>query len=154
MIVANTTYQAAPWADALFAMDRGWWQVWGDDVAEQFAGLRFSTNLIDRRYGVQRLSAPFDGYGNSGAACVALALESGARRVILLGFDCQATGGKKHWHGDHPPQLGNANAMPKWMAKFDKLARDKSGHEIINCSRETALTCWPRMPLAEALALS
>jgi hypothetical protein len=43
------------------------------------------------------------------------------------------------------------NAGPR---QAPTIARDKSGHEIINCSRETALTCWPRMPLAEALALS
>lgn len=135
-------------------MDRPWWLMWGDDVAEKFKGQRYSTNLIDRRYSVTRLHAPtFEGYGNSGAACVSLAVDAGARRVILLGYDCQATGGKKHWHGDHPRTLGNAAAMPKWLSKFEKLARDKAGHEIINCTRETALTCWPRMPLTEALAL-
>jgi len=136
-------------------MDRQWWQMWGADVAAKFAGQRYSTNPIDWKHGVKRLLLPaFDAYGNSGAGCISLAISAGARRVLMLGYDCQPTGGKTHWHGDHPKGLGNAAAMPRWIAKFGKLARDKAGREIINCSRETALTCFPRMPLAEALALS
>lgn len=93
----------------------------------------------------------FKAYGNSGAACIAMAAQAGAKRIIMLGYDCQKTGGKAHWHGDHPRQLGNANSINRWIPKFQELAKDHRHVEIINCSRATALECFPRMELEDAL---
>ncbi|WP_339521741.1 hypothetical protein [Pseudomonas sp. EA_35y_Pfl2_R111] len=90
-------------------------------------------------------------YGNSGAGAVALAIARGAKRVLLLGYDMQYTGGRRHWHGDHPAKLGNAGAITDWPAQFEQLRKDHPSIEIINCTRETALTCFPRMPLEQAL---
>lgn len=70
----------------------------------------------------------------------------------MLGYDCQRTGGKVHWHGDHPKGLGNAGSMPKWPQQFAKLKAAMAGVEIINCSRETALTCFTRGDLETCLA--
>ena len=96
---------------------------------------------------------PFKAFGNSGAGAIAMAAKAGATRVILLGYDCQRTGGKAHWHGDHPPMLGNAGSMPKWPDQFKRLAASIEGVEVINCSRETALRAFVRMPLEDALCL-
>lgn len=150
MIVANTTYQIAPWADALFAMDRQWWDVHLAEINRIFTGARYSTNPLHRRCQAKRLTE-FNAYGNSGAACISLAAAGGAGRIILLGYDCQKTDGKAHWHGDHPPSLGNAGQINKWAEKFAKQAKDLSSIEIINCSRATALACWPRQTLEIAL---
>lgn len=152
MIVANTTYQIAPWADALFAMDRQWWEVHHPQVAEQFKGERFSNNPLPSKYNVTKLpNANFKAFGNSGAACVSMAAFMGAKNIIMLGFDCQRTDNKAHWHGDHPKQLGNAGAMNRWPAKFRELARHVSGLNVINASRATALDMFPRMDLENAL---
>lgn len=152
MIVANTTYQAAPWADALFAMDRQWWDVHVAEINRTFQGARYSVNQMPVKHQVTRLPpADFNTYGNSGAACISLAAGGGARRIILLGFDCQKTDGRAHWHGDHPPSLGNAGQIHKWAGRFAEQARDFAHLDIINCSRATALTCWPRADLEETL---
>lgn len=152
MIVANTTYQAAPWADALFAMDRQWWEVHIAEVNRIFTGARYSTNPLHRRFQAIKLPpTDFNAYGNSGAACITLAAQGGASTILLLGYDCQKTGGQAHWHGDHPPSLGNAAQISRWHEKFAKQAKDLANHRIINCSRVTALTCYPRMTLEEAL---
>lgn len=101
------------------------------------------------RYGAQ--PAGIGDHGNSGAGAVALAIARSAQRVLLLGYDMQYTGGRRHWHGDHPAKLGNAGAIANWPEQFEQLRKDHPSIEIINCSRETALSCFPRMPLEQAL---
>jgi hypothetical protein len=80
-----------------------------------------------------------------------MAAHMGAKRVILLGYDCQHTGGKAHWHGDHPSHLGNASAMDQWIVSFGQLAA-RLKCEVLNATRETALECWPRVDLEKALS--
>ena len=131
----------------LFALDRDWWKVYREEAAAVFAGELVSP--LPNNYGVRRIQLPR--YENSGAAAIALAVHMGAQRIILLGYDCQKTGGKAHWHGDHPKELGNAGSLNKWPAQFAKLARDLRNFNIVNCSRETALTCFPRANLEHVL---
>jgi hypothetical protein len=135
-------------------MDRDWWNLHLPEVNRTFLGARFSTNPLPQRFQTTKLPpATFETYGNSGAACISLAAQGQAKRIILLGYDCQKTDGKAHWHGDHPPVLGNAGQIDKWAVRFAKQAKDLSNTQIINCSRATALTCFERMDLDAALAL-
>jgi len=152
-VVTNTTYKAAPWADVLYAMDRKWWEVHLEDVRKSFVGERVSRAKLLHRFGVTHLET-FKHYNNSGAAAISLAAHRGASTIILLGYDCQYTDGKRHWHGDHPRGMGNAGSIVKWMRGFEELATalEKAGVRVLNATRETALTCWPRTSLYEALA--
>lgn len=151
--MTNTTYKAAPWADVLYAMDRKWWEVHLEDVRKSFVGERVSRAKLLHRFGVTHLET-FKHYNNSGAAAISLAAHRGASTIILLGYDCQYTDGKRHWHGDHPRGMGNAGSIVKWMRGFEELATalEKAGVRVLNATRETALTCWPRTSLDEALA--
>jgi len=146
VIVVNTTFRLAPWADALYALDEKWWEVHGAEAAAEFSGDRMSATGVA---GVRRV--PITRFGNSGADAIAAAVFYGARRVVLLGYDCQKTNGMTHWHGSHPSPLGDAGSMPKWPAKFRRLALVMRKAEILNCSRETALTVFPRANLEDAL---
>ena len=154
VVVANTTFRAAPWADALFAMDAKWWGVYRDEVMATFTGQCYSTAAV---LGVKKLRpAQFLGHRNSGAGAVSLAVHLGARRVLLLGYDCQyAPDGRRHWHGSHPAPLGDAVSIKRWADKFAELAgavRHKA--RVINCSRATALECFDRGELHAELLLS
>lgn len=140
-----------PWADGLFAMDREWWKTYIDEVNQNFMGERFSNNSHQGNYRTTRITAKC--YANSGAGAIVTAIVGGAKRVIMLGYDCQHTSGLTHWHGDHPKHLGNANRVSCWADKFAELAKDYSGVEILNASRETALTCFPRKGLKQCLSL-
>lgn len=93
------------------------------------------------------------GGSNSGYQVINLAAQFGARRIILLGYDFKRTGGKSHWHGDHPRPLGNLGNLRMWCEHMGLLARDlaAAGIDVVNASRETALTCFRRMPLEDAL---
>lgn len=147
MIVTNTTFRMAPWADVLWAMDMAWWKRYIEEVREGFAGERMTLS----RNGLGIATAPVNHYRNSGGGAVALAIHRGATRVVLLGYDMQYTRGKTHWHGDHPRGLGSAGKISEWPAEFERLKRDHPDVIIINATRETALTCFPRMPLEQAL---
>lgn len=135
-------------------MDAKWWNEYKAEVAETFAGMRLSVCSRSDSYGAQRVMVdghfPLTTYGNSGAGAIMLAKLYGAKRVILLGYDCQRTNGKAHWHGDHPATLGNAGSLPKWGKQFGDLAQAIQ-MPVINCSRETALDVFPRQRLEDVL---
>jgi hypothetical protein len=136
-------------------MDVDWWRMHLDEVNASFMGQRFSSNKLPAEYrAVHLMRKHFHAHHNSGCGAIALAVQGGARRVLMLGYDCQKTDGKAHWHGNHPKGLGNAGSIDKWPARFQSLANDCEGVEIINCSRETALTIFPRMDLEQALCAS
>ncbi len=64
-----------------------------------------------------------------------------------------AADGRRHWHVQHP-RLGNAVTLPRFVRYFPQLALDATskGVEIINASRDTALTCFPRAALEDVLS--
>ena len=88
--------------------------------------------------------------GNSGYQAVNLAYLFGATKIILLGFDMQRTNGEVHYFGNHPYHKAKQGPRPEilhsWCKNFDKLAVDlnKMGVKVINATRQTALTCFPR----------
>ena len=156
VIVTNTTFQLCPWANVLYAYDTKWWARYHEEVKAAFAGRLVTSSQIATKYGVDSTWGQtwFKNYTNSGANAISLAMAGGASKVVLLGFDCgTAPDGKKHWHGDHPPELGNAASIAMWPKKFELLAKDvrAKGIEVLNCSRATALRCFPRAPLETAL---
>lgn len=118
--------------------------MYNDEVTKTFFGARYSNNKMPPMYNVKHLEK-FKTYGNSGAACVSMAAQGDARRIILLGFDCQHTGGQSHWHGDHPGGLANAGLIEKWLEKYQEMAKEIKG--IVNASRQTALNVFPKAAL-------
>ena len=135
-------------------MDKKWWDFHRADVDKVFSGERYSHG---ERKGVVKVRHPFfkQGGQNSGAGAIALAHHFGARRVILLGYDCSFEPGtnKRHWHGDHERNggSGNAGSVNKWPAQFKKLLGLVSGMDVVNCSRRTALTTFPLAKLEDVL---
>ncbi len=154
-VVTNTTFRMAPWADVILGMDLKWWQEYGAEVKAKCPGRRMSTSHAARSYGAESLwqCGWFPSVLNSGQAAISLAMVSGAKKVVLLGYDCQKTGGKWHHHGDHPKHLGNAGSIKRWPKHFEIMARDaqRDGLQIVNATRETALKCFPRVDLEAAL---
>jgi hypothetical protein len=128
-------------------MDRVWWKEYGDEVNDVFTGM--AATPVRGIRGTERVHS--HDTQNSGAGAIALAASMGAKRIFLLGYDCQHTGGKAHWHGNHPKGLGNAGSFAKWPAQFNMLAAKLPKIEVINCSRETALMTFPRGTLEDVL---
>lgn len=89
---------------------------------------------------------------NSGYQAVNLALLLGAKRIILVGFDMMKSGGKSHFFGDHPEPMNAASPYPSFVAKFGTIRPEDYGIEIWNCSRRTALTCFPVYDIGDIYA--
>jgi hypothetical protein len=93
--------------------------------------------------------------GNSGYAALNLIALWGPLRIILVGYDMQASGGRLHCHRDHPPALGNpvAGGFVLWRQRFAVAAQDlrRMGIEVVNCSRQTALRCFEQADLEDEL---
>jgi hypothetical protein len=157
VIVTNTTFRRCPWADVLFGFDNRWWKIYEHEVAETFKGRKICA-APKAKYGAESAyvnGLPWFGiYRNSGACAVSIAMASGAAKIVLLGFDCKwSRKGRRHWHADHPRQLENADSIVLWERLFAILAKRarRKGVIVLNASRETALTCFPRIELESAL---
>ena len=163
VIVVNTTYQMAPWADALIASDVRWWG-WHKG-AKDFAGLKYATSRAVKWAGVQWIkNTGRDGlelqpngirHGlNSGYRAINLAVHFGAKRIILLGYDMKRGDGPdrlEHWHGDHP--IASRSAYPIFCKHFLTLVEPLKaiGVEVLNCTPGSALDCFPKAQLRDVL---
>jgi hypothetical protein len=164
VIVVNDAWRLAPWAYALIASDAAWWNHYKG--VPEFMGLKFCLEpsaakwpgvQILRNTGAEGIETDPTGVRsgrNTGAAALNLAVHFGATRVILLGYDMEAASeAKSHWFGAHPRGLRGASpyALFRQMFKTMVAPLTAAGVQVVNCSRSTALTCFPRMPLVEAL---
>jgi hypothetical protein len=75
--------------------------------------------------------------------------------VLLLGYDMEAKNERNsHWFGAHPIGLRGGSPYPLFRQMFATMVAPLRALDVqvINCSRHTALTCFPRQPLHEGLA--
>lgn len=158
VIVTNNTWQIAPWADALFAMDLAWWQQYHAAVDRGYRGLRLTQHSQGEKFNalnLRRRLRAYKNYKNSGACAVAAAIHLGASRVVMVGYDGAKVAGKAHWHDDHPKGLGNAGSVKRWPADFELvkgLVMRTKGLTVINASRNSVLRHFERQELEQALA--
>lgn len=174
VLVVNDNWRKAPWADVHYGADGAWWELYwpeirahtrcerwtmGAKTAEEL-GLNLAhrldgCGLSDVRGRIYLGQVPGNPQANSdsGFHAIQLAYQYGAQRIVLLGYDLQHTAGKAHWFGDHPDGFNNAPNIQGWRPKYDYLARllADAGVELINCTRQTALTAVPRRDLRAVL---
>jgi hypothetical protein len=90
---------------------------------------------------------------NSGHQAIHMAYHLGATRIVLLGYDFKSSGSGtgQHFFGEHPEPLKTGHDYKRWLASMQILANDlnAAGVEVINCTRDTAITCFPRAHIAE-----
>lgn len=149
----------------LYAADYRFWEVYGPKIFGQVTSELWSVSEMARdKFGTYWIRCGTDlgfcaepdtinGGGNSGYQAIHLAATFGAKRIVLLGFDMQRTGGKEHWHGKHEGSLPNGAGFVAWMKSLGDLAKDlrHMGVEVVNCSRTTALRHFPCASLEETL---
>lgn len=163
VIVVNNGFKLAPWADVLYAADARWWDTYRDALA--FSGLKVTASLsAAKRLGLQHvqikdeadpnahlmtLDGPIGHGGNSGFQALNLALQSGSRHLLLVGFDyCGA-----HWHEKHPEPLLNPRpqTLDKWRSRLDAQASwfKAIGAEVFNASCISTLKAFPKIDVGQ-----
>lgn len=164
VIAINDAYKLAPWALTLYAADKKWID-WHDGVPD-FKGMKYSIESHDtttrphwtvlRNTGTHGLELQPRGLRtgyNSGYQAINLAVHFGAKRIVLLGYDMAPNpDGPSHWFGEHPDKI--PSPYPEMRAAFESLVDPLAaiGVDVVNCSRRTALTTFPCVPLHAALA--
>ncbi|MGE0366950.1 MAG: hypothetical protein AB7Q00_14580 [Phycisphaerales bacterium] len=168
VIAVNNGIFLYPPADVVYATDLRWWKTYYAGVNKVSDALRVSTRPFP---GVHRVAVPEVGDnrrstiifnpkgligsgGNSGFQALNLAVQFGAKRIILVGFDMTVEYGT-HWHGDHPGLLRNpeADLIDKWRRTLDKQSMPlrEAGVTVLNASPYSALEAYPKLTLMEAL---
>ncbi|TPL49224.1 hypothetical protein FJ937_17245 [Mesorhizobium sp. B2-4-4] len=167
VITINNSWRLAPWADVLYACDYSWWRAFSG--VPEFNGIKISQDpACDRSpWGIHRVTIIKDndrllvkqpgvlGWGgNSGFHALNLAVQFGASKIILVGYDMRLDQGV-HWHGRHQHGLNNPTALnvERWCRAVDGAADVISGLGIraINASPVSRLTAYAKMSLMEAL---
>lgn len=170
IIAVNDAYRLLPDAEILYACDALWWDVHGGCAAfrgdkwsshglpnndKREAQRRWGLNLVAgaERHGFSRDPARIHYGSNSGFQAINLAILFGATSIVLVGFDMRING-KRHFFGDHPEPLKTKTDYGAFIPEFNRaaalLAADVA---IINATPESALTCFPRAGLSQALGL-
>lgn len=158
VIVVNDAYKLAWWADVLYAADAKWW-AWHKGVPS-FGGLKYTAQpgavrwpgvQMLRRTGLEGLELDPRGVRtgfNSGYQAINVAVHLGAARIVLLGYDMRGD----HFFGKHPDRTKPPFVL--CLKKFGTLVAPLAarGITIVNATRDTALECFPRVSLEEALA--
>lgn len=159
-IAINTTFQLAPWADILYAADGQWWdRHWKH--AKGFKGLKVTiepnalrpelltlkNNMVGGFTGFDPDPGTVKSGQNSGYQAICIAVHAGAKCIELYGFDMRSIENKHHWHGGHPSPLRNhgESMYGRWLKNFETLVPEinKRGIEVINCTPNSALKCFP-----------
>jgi hypothetical protein len=163
VIAIKEAIELAPWADALYACDDKWWRFHAGYPA--FTGLKFALEPQSVAWpGVQVLrNAGDDGLEldptalrtghNSGYQAVNLAVHLGVSKIVLLGFDMwRGPSGKQNWFDK--PGLHVDSPYPLFLMRFASIVEPlkAAGVEVVNASRFTVLTAFPRVLLEEALS--
>lgn len=172
LIAVNDVYRIAPWAVALVAADASWWHVHNgaqDFVGEQWSIEHSTWDRYRERWprvkrlrntgdvGVDTNPTALRTGRNSGYLALGLAVHYGATRIVLLGYDMQATkGGKRHFFGNHPGAMNQASPYHAFRERYEQSAPAFAalGIDVINCTRATALTCFRRVPLEDVVAVA
>lgn len=169
VMAVNESHQLAPWADALYGCDGKWWKLRA--FVPSFKGLKltFDAGTSVHRPEIKRIDVAthsddvlverpgrIGSGGNSGFQALNLAVQFGAKRILLVGYDMRVDFGE-HWHGRHPPGLNNpcpVGNLPRWIKAFEGSAGVLAalGVNVINCSPVSALANYPKSTITRALS--
>lgn len=168
VLAIKKNVELAPWCDVVYGCDGAWWEsvrglpeysglklAWEKKVCERDWGIRkvevdrYLDNLVLGETGV------IGAGGNSGFQALNLALQFGARRILLIGFDMHDRSGA-HWYGRN--NWINANNptdvnFRRWKSSFANAAGTLQtlGVEVVNAAPFSDLQCFKKQSVAKTL---
>ena len=166
-----------PWADVLFWADIRWvgWNLHRMGLHTGPYRYTCQNYMLDRIPGAQLLrfaptvrDDPYSAFSfrpdtvaglDSGGRCINLAFHTGARRVVLLGFDMHdyrlGEWQRGSWHGAHkePPLAAQRTNrfVPAHEIMADFVHENCPEFGVLNATPGSALTCWPMVNLEDVI---
>lgn len=144
VIAISDAYRLAPFCDVLVSSDAAWWNLHKEarelDCAKYIAATNYAND-----FGIQH----YPGLNGAGSALLAVHVAAflGAKKILLLGLDMRGS----HFFGPHPKPLKNTTDKRFEVFK-NQLAQFKpEGVQILNCTPNSALRCYPFADLEEQL---
>lgn len=147
-------------ADWLHGCDFKWWN-WHREIAPKFDGIRTTLGEeVPKAWATRIFYNGTEGFesnalengirhgSNGGYQAMHMAVNCGARELILLGYDMHG----QHWFGDHPKEttVDYSKAMlPKFNGLVEPFA--ELGVKVTNASPGTALKAFPLGDLEDVL---
>lgn len=174
VVGVNVAFKLGGWISAMYFCDSGFWKCHHDELIN-FKNLKVTdVSSLPRhlrelaiKHNVKRLQRNYARNGlssnpsqinwnyNSGAAAINFAALAGAKRIYLLGFDCQLEEGRSHWHQGEMlyTKPSNKRVFNRFLEMYPLIAKDakKMGVEIINVNPDSAITVFPKLELKDIL---
>lgn len=163
VIAVNVAYKMGSWADILFFGDTSTWTEDKEGISN-FKGLRitcaenidkantklkFVTKNPRKKIGITTQTNLVSWNYNSGAAAMNIAVHTGVKRIILLGFDMKLdTGQNQHWHKLYASPIKVVQqSFNKHLIGFPEIKKDLDllGIEVINCNPNSAIECFKKI---------
>lgn len=171
VIAVNNAYESFPEAEMLYACDRKWWDHYrlrgalGGVGHEEFQGVKATLEEpvspdIHRvgnggAWGFDPRPDHIRTGKNSAAQAAHLAIHAGAVRILLLGCDCRVSAhGRVHHFGEHAFRRNYAPPdFSAFLTGWSRFAAERPQDvEIVNCSPDSAIDCFPRRALDDCLS--
>lgn len=164
IIAIKENVELCPWADVVYGCDAAFWR--NAMGLPNFRGLKIayrspsslvhSIRIAEKQHRILTAEPGVIGSGgNSGFQALNLAIQFGATRILLIGFDMSDRHGV-HWYGrsqgDGRTQPAEWNFVP-WRKAFHVAACQMAGLgvQVLNASPLTTLTCFPIVTVENAL---
>jgi hypothetical protein len=162
----NDAFRIVPELDVHYACDFSWWRkhfqsmkdyptthgMWTQEPAmsrTEFPGLRRIAGTAAA--GLSRKQNLIHFGNNSGYQLINLAYLFGVRNFILCGYNMKVVNKRRHFFGDHPEGLNRSGSYSGFVQNYETIKPADYGIEIINATPDSALKCFPKMGLADAL---
>lgn len=153
-IGVNSAWKFAPWIDVLYAGDNRYWKAFYKEIdAAGIKAKRYSrSSNAEKAVGAKYVKTRMKGDYNSGQLAIEMAVNAGAELIVMLGFDASVENGV-HCHGSHGKTPDpNPARCKRWLGQFERIPKFYPNANIVNCSRQTAIECFPRDTLENVLA--
>lgn len=142
--VVGCAFQLAPWADFIASSDAKWWRTYPEamQLPERYC-------MANHVRGVERVRIGIATCCNSGVLALEVAKRKGATRILLLGFDMHGS----HFFGKYTNGLTNTIPAKRkqHLAQYAQWRRMNPGVEVINCTPDSALQCFPKARLEDVV---
>jgi len=173
----NRAYQFD--VDVMLACNFDFWDYYWSDIKKYKchkwtprieSARKYSINYIEEIWepGLSTDKNYIHAHHGSGPQILNLALHYGVKKMALIGWDMRYPGkvndsqyaGNRHYFGEYPnklqhwPRTGSDGEMTGLIKEVETIKPEDYGIEIINCTKNSALKCYPYQSLSEFLNAS